>query len=98
MTDETKSILRNGEMIAVDQDPEYKPVREVSSEAGVEVLMRPLHDGSVVVGLFNRTGAPAEAQFARGSFPATLTGKEIKVRDLWKHDAAPMSADAFKTT
>jgi alpha-galactosidase len=98
MTNETKSILMNREIIAIDQDPEYRPVTEVSSEAGVEVLMRPLHDGTVVVGLFNRTAAPAEAQFARSSLPTTLQGKMIKVRDLWKHDAVPMGGEAFKAT
>ena len=98
MNDETKSILMNREIIAIDQDPDYKPVTELSSAVGVEVLMRPLHDGSVVVGLFNRTGAPAEMQFARSSLPASLSGKTIKVRDLWKHDAASMSGEAFRAT
>ena len=98
MTDETKSILMNREIIAIDQDPDYKPVTQVSSDAGIEVLMRPLDDGSVVVGLFNRTGAPAEARFVRSSLPATLTDKKIMVRDLWKHDAVPMGSDAFKAT
>src|SRR5439155_13841794 len=45
MTDETKSILMNQEVIAIDQDTDYKPVTSVSSEGKIEVLMRPLHDG-----------------------------------------------------
>src|SRR5947199_6487449 len=45
MTDETKSILMNAEVIAIDQDPEYQPVTSVSSKHKIEVLMRPLHDG-----------------------------------------------------
>jgi alpha-galactosidase len=98
MTKITKSILMNREIIAIDQDPEYKPVTQVSSAAGVEVLMRPLHDGSVVVGFFNRTATPATAQLATSSLPATLRGKNIKVRDLWKHEAVTMPADAFKAT
>jgi len=98
MPDETKSILMNGEVIAIDQDPEYKPVASVSSEGGIEVLMRPLHDGSVVVGLFNRTAAPADAQFARSILPGKLAGKGTKVRDLWKHEAVAMDGDTFKAT
>ncbi len=98
MTDETKSILMNDEVIAIDQDPEYKPVASLSSDGGIEVLMRPLHDGSVAVGLFNRTAAPAEAQFARSSLPTSLTGKRVKLRDLWKHDAVAMDGDTFKAT
>jgi alpha-galactosidase len=98
MTDETKSILMNPEVIAIDQDPEYKPVTSLSSDGRIEVLMRPLHDGSVAVGLFNRTAAPAEAQFARSSLPAGLSGKGTKARDLWKHEAVAMEGDTFKTT
>src|SRR6185437_15358004 len=98
MTDETKSILMNTEVIAIDQDPEYKPVTSVSSEGGIEVLMRPLHDGSVVVGMFNRTAAAADAQFARSSLPGNLNGKGTKVRDLWKHEAVTMDGDAYKTS
>jgi alpha-galactosidase len=98
MTDETKSILMNTEVIAIDQDPEYKPAVSVSSENKIEVLMRPLHDGSVIVGLFNRNDAPTDAQFARSILPANLTGKKTKVRDLWKHEDVKLEGDTFKAT
>jgi alpha-galactosidase len=97
MTDETKSILMNPEVIAIDQDPQYKPVTSVSTDGKIEVLMRPLHDGSVAVGLFNRSDAPADAQFARSNLPANLGGKGTKARDLWKHEAVSMEGDTFKT-
>jgi len=96
MTDETKSILMNAEVIAIDQDPEYQPVTSVSSKDKIEVLMRPLHDGSVVVGLFNRTDAPADVQMPRSSLPATLAGKKTAVRDLWKHEAVTMDGDVLQ--
>jgi alpha-galactosidase len=98
MTDETKSILMNTEVIAIDQDPEYMPVTSVLSENKIEVLMRPLHDGSVAVGLFNRGDAPAEARFARSNLPANLAGKETKVWDLWKHEAVAMEGDGLTAT
>jgi alpha-galactosidase len=98
MTDETKSILLNREVIAIDQDPEYKPIASVSISNGQEVLMRPLHDGAVVVGLFNRTASPAEMSFSRVSLPSRFAGKELKLRDLWKHDAATMQGDSFRAT
>ncbi len=98
MTDETKSILMNDEVIAIDQDPQYTPATSVSSEAGIEVWMRPLHDGSVAVGMFNRNAAAAEAQFAKGSLPSSFAGKKLEVRDLWKHEAIAMEGDAFKAT
>ena len=98
MTDETKSILENRDVIAVDQDPNYKPAVSVSSNNGLEVLMRPLSDGSVVVGLFNRTEAPAEMSFAKASLPANFAGKKLALRDLWKHEAATMNGDNFTAT
>ena len=85
--------------MAIDQDPDYKPVTSISSDAGIEVWMRPLHDGSVAVGLFsNRTAAATDAQFPRSSLPESFAGKKLQVRDLWKHDTASMDGDAFKTT
>jgi alpha-galactosidase len=96
MTDETKSILMNSEVIAIDQDRDYQPVTSISSESKIEVWMRPLHDGSVAVGLFNRGDAAAEASIARSNLPAALRGKGIKARDLWKHEATTMDAEGFK--
>ena len=96
MTDETKSILMNAEVIAIDQDTDYKPVVSVSSENKMEVLMRPMHDGSIIVGLFNRSGDAAEGSFPLSSLPANLAGKPVQARDLWKHEAATMGADGFK--
>ena len=60
--------------------------------------MRPLHDGSVAVGLFNRTAAPAAMSFPRSSLPESFAGKALELRDLWKHDAAKMDGDSFTAT
>jgi alpha-galactosidase len=98
MTDETKSILENREVIAIDQDSNYKPVVSVSSNNGLEVLMRPLSDGSVVVGLFNRTEAPVQMSFPRSSLPASFAGKKLELHDLWQHAPATMTGDNFTST
>jgi alpha-galactosidase len=98
MTDETKSILMNREVIAIDQDARYKPVESVTSDGGLDVLMRPLSDGSVVVGFFNRSAASAEMSLPRSSLPAAFNGKKLAVRDLWKHEVAPMNGDTLTAT
>jgi alpha-galactosidase len=95
MTAETRSILLNREVIAIDQDANYKPVVSVSSSNGLEVLMRPLSDGSVVVALFNRTSAPAEMQFSRSSLPGSFAGKKLIARDLWKHHPVAIQGDTL---
>jgi alpha-galactosidase len=98
MTHETKSILMNTEVIAIDQDPKFQPVTEVSSDAGVEILMRSLYDGSVAVGIFNRGDEAATGRFLRSSLPASFNGKKLHIRDLWKHADGRMDGDSFTTT
>ncbi len=98
MTDETKSILMNKEVIAVDQDPQYKPVQSVSTDGKIEVLARPMHDGSVIVGLFNRGDAPAAASFTRSALPGALPAKSGSMRDLWKHEAVSWDGSSYTAT
>jgi alpha-galactosidase len=98
MTDETKSILMNKEMIAIDQDPRFQPVTEVSHEGAIEVLLRPLHDGSVAVGLFNRGSETVTAKFSPSSLPESFAGKTLAVRDLWQHKDVALVGDTYATT
>lgn len=96
MTPETKDILMNRDVIAIDQDADYKPVISVSSNENIEVLMRPLHDGSVVVGLFNRSATAATITFRRSSLPAQFTGHPLAARDLWEHETVAFAGDTFQ--
>jgi alpha-galactosidase len=98
MTDETKSILMNTDIIAIDQDPQFQPVNEISHDGDIEVLLRPLADGSVAVGLFNRGNDDATAKFARADLPARFTGMKLHLRDLWKHGDVAMDAAALTAT
>jgi alpha-galactosidase len=54
MNQETLDILTNKEVIAVDQDAKGVQGRRVAQEGPLEVWAKPLADGSVAVGLFNR--------------------------------------------
>jgi alpha-galactosidase len=85
MSDETKSILLNREVIAIDQDPDFKTVKAISREGQAVVLARELHGGAVAVGLFNRGDQPVEIGVNWAA--AGVTGRNIQVRDLWKHEA-----------
>ncbi|MGA8939513.1 MAG: glycoside hydrolase family 27 protein [Acidobacteriaceae bacterium] len=97
MTAETKSILMNTEVIAIDQDPQFQPVTVVSHDGDIEVLMRPLSDGSVAVGLFNRGPEAATAKLSRSSLPAGFNGKELIARDLWRHAQVSIDGDTYTT-
>jgi alpha-galactosidase len=96
MTDETKSILMNADVISIDQDTAAKPVRMLSEQGKVEILERPLHDGSVAVGIFNRGDAPADGSFSWQSLQ--LPGKKLQIRDLWKHEAVAAVGDSYSAT
>ena len=85
MNDETKSILMNAEVIAVDQDPAAKPTRELAKEGMLEALWRPMMDGSVVVGVFNRGEAAEQANVSLAALPMAQAGVAWHGRDLWKH-------------
>ncbi len=54
MSDETKSILMNKDVIAIDQDPLGKQGDRVSAVGPFEVWSKPLQNGALAVALFNR--------------------------------------------
>ncbi len=102
MSDETKSILMNKEVIAVDQDPAAKPTQILAGGSGqpgtVETLWRPMQDGSIIIGIFNRGEQPTVAGFEWTSLPGGLAGKSRSARDLWTHQAVPVDGAKFAST
>jgi alpha-galactosidase len=94
MSEDTKSILMNADVIAIDQDPQAKPVELLSQDGKVEVLWRHLHDGSIAVGIFNRGEELAQGGFAWSSLKLGSAGK-LRVRDLWKHEPVAVNGDRF---
>jgi alpha-galactosidase len=80
MTDETKAILTNREVIAIDQDPAGRQGDRVRAEGPLEVWARPLAGGGKAVGLFNLSDQPAnmDVTFAELGFKGP-----VKARDVW---------------
>lgn len=81
MDDFTFGLLANDEVLDVDQDSLGRPARRVKKDGDLEVWARPLEDGSVAVGLFNR---------GEGTKTIGVDWKELGiegpqiVRDLWR--------------
>jgi alpha-galactosidase len=92
MSDETKSILMNKEVIAVDQDTAAKPVKKLSEKGSLVVAARPLKDKTWAVGLFNRGDESAKMTVAWSDLG--LHGK-LQIRDLWAHKDLGKVADQF---
>ncbi len=91
----TTNLMTNDEVIAVDQDQLVKAAWRISQRERLEVWARPLADGTIAVGLFNRglQAATVSATWAelglRGAQP---------VRDLWLHKDLPASNGEFAAT
>lgn len=82
MTPETLDLLTNKEVIAVDQDRKGVQGRRIAEEGPLEVWAKPLADGAIAVGLFNRgeTLNPVTVNFRDLGLQGSPT-----VRDLWSH-------------
>jgi alpha-galactosidase len=80
MSPATLALLTNSEIIAVDQDPAGMQGHRVKQIGPLEVWMKPLADGSKVVGFFNLDwgSMPMEVEFQ----DIGITGP-VRVRDLW---------------
>jgi alpha-galactosidase len=95
MTDVTKSILMNKEVIAVDQDKLGKQASPVKS-GDLEMWVKPLADGSVAVGVVNMGTAAAQATVKASDLG--LSGKVKKARDLWAHSDVKFVGGAYAAT
>jgi alpha-galactosidase len=82
MSDETKSILMNPEVIAIDQDTKGVQGHRVWDEGPLEVWVKPLADGSQAAGLFNRGESALKITL---DFNKIGAPSSAKLRDLWQH-------------
>jgi alpha-galactosidase len=85
MTRDTLAMLSNREVAAIDQDPLARPGKRIAQYGQVEVWARPLADGAMAVGFFNR---------GNDSAPVGVSWEQLgiegprKVRDVWRHQDA----------
>jgi alpha-galactosidase len=84
MSDATRAILLNREVIAIDQDPRGTAALIVRDDGGPQVWSRPLEDPQArAVALFNPTDQPAEMALSWAE--VGLPSGDALVRDLWAH-------------
>jgi alpha-galactosidase len=84
MSEATKTILTNAEVIAVDQDPLGKQGTLIDTpQSGLQVWSKTLSNDDRAVALFNRNASAANitVTFAQAGFPSG----QVSVRDLWQH-------------
>jgi alpha-galactosidase len=81
MSADVSAILRNPRLIAVNQDPLGAGGRRVRDDGNTEVIAKPLGDGSVAVGLFNRGGGSTTVSTTAAQ--VGLSGSSFTLTDLW---------------
>jgi len=93
LDDFTLNLLTNDEVIEVDQDPLGQPGRRVAKDSTLEVWARPMEDGSLAVGLFNR-GEGLKIIEAKWE-DLGVRGPQ-KVRDLWRQREVGVAEGKFE--
>jgi alpha-galactosidase len=100
----TLNLLTNDEVIAVDQDPLGRPARLLRDTAGVQSWLKPMEDGSYVLGLFHtgNYGQTPASWFRWGNEqPVTyrlewsklgMSGRWL-MRDLWRQQDMGMMTE-----
>jgi alpha-galactosidase len=84
LDDFTLNLLKNREVIAVNQDiAGIQGYRVIGNKSKlIEIWARPLHDGSLAVGLFNLSDAEQEISIDWNDL--NISGK-YTIRDIWTH-------------
>ena len=88
MTDTDKSILMNKEAVAIDQDPLGKQGDRLYQSGDFDVWTKPLSNGRVAVGLFNRSWDNREVSvdLAEIGFKSGANLRDVwKQQDLGRH-------------
>lgn len=95
MSAETKAILLNKEVIAIDQDPLGKQASP-KKNGSLETWVKPLADGSVAVGVVNLGKDASTATVDARTL--SLSGAAIKARDLWTHQNVQFTNGVYSAT
>src|SRR3954447_219142 len=93
--DFTINLLGNREVLAVNQDPLGKAAARLASDTWTQVWARPLADGTMAVGLFNRAPEPMPMSVKLADIG--LAGNQ-PVRSLWTQKDLPTATNVYETT
>jgi len=93
MSDDTKEILLNKELIAIDQDKLGRQGTRVTKDGRTETWMKLLSNGDLAVAMFNRDDRD-QLMIVKWS-DLGITGKH-EVRDVWHHADRGRIKDLFE--
>jgi alpha-galactosidase len=91
MSDDSRAVLGNRDVIAVDQDKLGRQGRRVKSHGGVETWLRPLAGGQYAVLLFNRGAAERSAGLRPSGLSGVPAAKRYRLRELWTGERSSLA-------
>ena len=107
MTDETRAILTNPDIIAISQDPLGVQAFRYAQDGEIEVWFRPLSDGHWAMGVLNRGDVPVNFSFDFAAaavvdpdfgHAADFAAVEYRIRDIWQARNLASTAVPLSTT
>lgn len=101
MSDKAKEILTNSDVIAVNQDPDFRSCYKLDTFSSPEafILVKPLSDGDYAVGFFNFGEAPAYVElhfWDMGLSRNTVFGLDF--HDCISHEQLGVQSEYYATT
>jgi alpha-galactosidase len=91
----TLNLLTNDEVLAIDQDALGVSARRVATVGPIDVYQKPLEDGTVAIGVFNRGD---EAHTYPISLDRLGLGGARLVRDVWRQQDVGTFTQGFDVT
>lgn len=92
MSQETKNILLNEELIKINQDPSCRqPIKLIGQSGNADTVMysRQLSNGDLAIGLFNLNESITTAKFNLDELGLPhSTGKTLELTDLWSGETS----------
>ncbi|MGN0611783.1 MAG: alpha-galactosidase, partial [Ruminiclostridium sp.] len=102
MTEATKTILTNRDVIAINQDIECRGPYRISqwnNPENVFSLVKPLSNGDYAIGMFNFSDVPSEMSLQLWDIGlSTAAGRGLEMYDCWAHEDAGRCSERFVTT
>ncbi|MCR6112118.1 glycoside hydrolase family 27 protein [Bacillus sp. A301a_S52] len=95
MSEETKTILLNKEMIAINQDPLGIQGHLLKKEHGIDYWVKPLANNDIAIGLLNRFNEPKEAVL---SLSDLLEDGNYLMKDVWTNERKELQAEWISKT
>jgi alpha-galactosidase len=96
MSTETKNILLNKDVIAIDQDPLGKQAFRVWRKDGVEAWKKPMEYGKIAIAFLNRNSTPESVSVPYEQLELEKEAA-FDVYDVWKHEQVNQVTGSLST-